>query len=139
MIKYFVSTCFLRRTVDHRRQRPKIRKVGQNYWCSDAVHRMLKPRNTRDFNGALDTRKLCLPGNKQLAPSHPCSCANAGRFVNVVTPSIIGRACALILVRHSCQPSRNGRDSPRLLGRVPVEGKYQQCPGIYAHLALSLA
>ena len=56
--------------MDHRRQRPKTREVGQNYRRSDAVHRMLKPRNTRDFHGALDTRKLCLPGDKQLILAH---------------------------------------------------------------------
>ena len=54
---YFVSTCFLRRTVDH--QCRKTHAVDRKYRCSDAVHWMFKPRNTRDFNGALDTRKLC--------------------------------------------------------------------------------
>ena len=39
--------------MDNRRQRPKTRVVDKNYGCSDAVQRMLKPRNTRDFNGAL--------------------------------------------------------------------------------------
>ena len=68
--------------MDHRRQRPKIRKVGQNYRCSDAVHRMLKPRNTRDFNGALDTRKLCLPGDKQLAHAQMPDDCERGHALN---------------------------------------------------------
>ena len=40
---------------------------------------------------------------------------------------------------HSCQPSRNGRDSPGILGLVPVSRWYPGCPGIYAHLTLRLS
>ena len=92
VIKYFLLICFLDGAKRLQRQRPKTRNIGHIYQWSDAVHRMLKPRNTRDFNGALDTRKLCLPGDKQLAPSLMRKCRT---IVNVVMPSIIGRACAL--------------------------------------------
>ena len=34
-------------------------------------------------------------------------------------------------VQHSCQPSRNGRDSPGSLGLVPAVSRSRQGPGIY--------
>ena len=59
---------------------------------------------------------------------------------NSFVSSLVAKGCTillkLILQRHSCQPSRIFGPCP---GGVPVEAKYQQCPGIYAHLALSLA